>query len=192
MSLRISRRFSLIIIIVSLTLLGGCLDSSVDDGSGEDVGVDVRTEDKSVTLHEERYLGDGETSHILSFTIPKEDKLVEIYATATWMDEPDIQRVREYENYPEKVALRVEEEGGFSKVNVGQNFWGSPGVVVVYHADNGELDKIDRERKIDVFFELLEAEDYYPKLNSGGDTDKIEDPGNDFAINITYSYRAPV
>ena len=63
------------------------------------------TVEKTITFLDQVYVYEGDVSEIYTVNIEEGQALIEITVIVTWIDEPDIQRVRNYRNSPEEIGL---------------------------------------------------------------------------------------
>jgi hypothetical protein len=150
------------------------------------------TMDRTITYIGEGYVNEGDVEEVFILQVEEDQTLIELTATVIWTDEPDIQRIRTYRNSPEEVGICAEEDGVFREFITGTNNWGSPGTAVLYHQDVGTtMEPGKGPRIILVSVEMIYAGDYYPQAGAG-ESDKIDDIGNDFFCNVTYKITTPI
>jgi hypothetical protein len=160
---------------------------------GPDINVEIGDSvDRTITYIDEGYVNEGEREEAFILQIEEDQTLIDMTITVIWIDEPDIQMIRNYRNSPEEVGIHLEEEGSFQELSVGTNNWGSPGTAILHHQDVGTtMEPGKGPRIIVISVEMIHSGDYYPAVG-GGESDKIEDNGNDFFCNVTYKITTPI
>lgn len=166
----------------------------IGDGSGGGGGGNIPgTEDfveKSEVISDDNSLRTGGADNY-EVTASSTKVITKITASATWKDEPDIQRLRLYENQPDTFSVTIEApDGTVLNTQSSSNTHGGTGTATASHIlTEEEASEYLGSGNFTVIVVLEESGSYTPR--AGISVIVLTDGENDYDISIDVEYLAP-
>jgi len=181
--MKMSKLISVWGIVVISTLNIGCIDWNNE--SNQDTIED--NNDVTMEIHEDGYVNEGEFSRAAMINIEENQRLISMFVEVKWMDEPDIERVRTFQNSPDEFQIWLEDDG-WLETRSGNNEIGGEGLVYVefpleYFSSSERIGPLN----ITVDVEIMYSGDFHAFPWIGG-VNTIEDVGNSYSCYINYTY----
>lgn len=174
--------YALIGIVIFAGISRGTLDYSLFNGDSDD-DREIIYEESSVVISES---GDLDEGNSVDFPVTMEEENIRfVNATITWMDEPDIRRIRNYENQPDTFTLTI---SAFNQTisNTGSNTHGSEGSVTASLELSDEDMLNNGTNQFVVTVTLDQCGIYTPGIGPG--LIGLTDNSNSFDLSIEYTY----
>jgi proton-dependent oligopeptide transporter, POT family len=184
-----------VLIIPVILVIGVSLGSDpiyrgvlLEDDSMQEI---ITSDDTQWIPHEEQFIYQGELNKGQKISwdimIPDGSYLCQVDLDLRWQDEPDIRRIRRYENTGDTFTTRIIIDNEIVQQTTRTNTHGRSGRITL--TQYSEKDQFTVESKGMVEIELVACGDLYPTLGFGSMS--IEDASNSYELTITVTSIIP-